>query len=150
MLDNEKLKIKENTKNKKKLDKIEITTDISMFRNCIKNQELIYKFLKVIASTSIECPFFNKNKLNYECFNCISDDKELYHNDLQTDMELSNNCKRTSNISAMEIIINGDKYYYRVIDKINNEIEVFKYNEILNGYNKINNLDVINKIKNIK
>ena len=154
MLDNEKLKIKENTKNKKKLDKIEITTDISMFRNCIKNQELIYKFLKVIASTSIECPFFNKNKLNYECFNCISDDKELYHNDLQTDIELSNNCKRTSKISATEIIINGDKYYYRVIDNtassLNNEIEVFKYNEILNGYNKINNLDVINKIKNIK
>lgn len=148
MLANEKIKIKENTKNKKKLDKIEITTDISMFRNCIKNQELIYKFLKVIASTSIECPFFNKNKLNYECFNCISDDKELYHNDIQTDMELSNNCKRTSKISATEIIINGDKYYYRVINE--NEIEVFKYNEILNGYNKINNLDVINKIKNIK
>ena len=41
MLDNEKLKIKENKKNKKKLDKIEITTDISMFRNCINKVEWI-------------------------------------------------------------------------------------------------------------
>jgi len=152
MLENEKSKIKERqTKNAKKTkkDQIELTTDINIFKNAIKNQELVYKFLKVIASTSIECPFFNKNKLNYDCFNCISDNKDLYHEDIDKDMELSNNCKRITTIKAEEIIINGETYYYRVLDKEKNIIEVFKYNETLQGYTKINNTDIIDKIKNI-
>jgi superfamily II DNA or RNA helicase len=53
MLENEKSKIKDRTTrniNSKKIkDKIELTTDINIFKNAIKNQELIYKFLKVIA-----------------------------------------------------------------------------------------------------
>ena len=151
MLENEKSKMKDrktaNNKTKKK-DKIELTTDINIFKNAIKNQELIYKFLKVIASTSIECPFFNKNKINYDCFNCVSDDKDLYYDDIDKDMELSNNCKRITTVKAEEIIINGDKYYYRVLDKENKNIEVFKYNDTLKGYTKINNLDIIEKIKN--
>ena len=63
-------------------------------------------------------------------------------------MELSNNCKRITTVKAEEIIINGDKYYYRVLDKENKNIEVFKYNDTLKGYTKINNLDIIEKIKN--
>lgn len=145
ILENEKNKMKER-KNKhiKNQDKIELTTDINIFKNSIKNQELIYIFLKVIASTSIECPFFNKNKLNYDCFNCIDDNKDLYYEDIDKDMELSNNCKRITTIKADEIIINGETYYYR---KVNNNIEVFKYNEALKGYIKINDLDIIEKIK---
>lgn len=148
MLENEKSKIKERlAKNKKnKKDQIELTTDINIFKNAIKNQELIYKFLKVIASTSIECPFFNKNKINYDCFNCVSDDKDLYYEDIDKDMELSNNCKRITTIKAEEILINGDTYYYRTLE--NKNIEVFKYNDTLKGYTKINNLDIIEKIKN--
>ena len=150
MLENEKSKIKDRTtrniNTKKNKDKIELTTDINIFKNAIKNQELIYKFLKVIASTSIECPFFNKNKINYDCFNCISDDKDLYYEDIDKDMELSNNCKRITTIKAEEIIINGDKYYYRILEDKN--IEVFKYNDILQGYTKINNTDITEKIKN--
>ena len=154
MLENEKNKIKERKERtektkKSKKDQIEMTTDISIFKNAVKNQELIYKFLKVIASTSIECPFFNKNKINYDCFNCISDNKELYHEDIDKDMELSNNCKRITTVKAEEIIINGEKYYYRVLDKEKNIIEVFKYNHTLQGYTKLNNQEIIDKIKNI-
>ena len=55
-------------------------------------------------------------------------------------MELSNNCKRITTVKAEEIIINGKTYYYRVLDKENKNIEVFKYNDTLKGYTKINNL----------
>lgn len=149
MLENEKSKIKErkkSSKKNKKEDKIELTTDINIFKNAIKNQELIYIFLKTIASTSIECPFFNKNKLNYDCFNCISDNKDLYYEDIDKDMELSNNCKRITTIKAEEIIINGETYYYR---KLKDNIEVFKYNDTLKGYTKINNPDIVDKIQNL-
>jgi|LauGreDrversion4_2_1035121.scaffolds.fasta_scaffold03669_2 hypothetical protein len=152
MLENEKSKIKErqnvkaNAKKNKKEDKIELTTDINIFKNAIKNQELIYIFLKTIASTSIECPFFNKNKLNYDCFNCISDNKDLYYEDIDKDMELSNNCKRITTVKADEIIINGETYYYR---KLKDTIEVFKYNDLLKGYTKINDPYLIDKIQNL-
>ena len=39
----------------------------------------------------------------------------------------------------------GETYYYR---KVNNNIKVFKYNEALKGYIKINDLDIIEKNKN--
>lgn len=146
ILDNEKSKIKErNTKKNKNKDKIELTTDINMFKNTIKNQELIYKFLKAIAATSIECPFFNKNKLNYDCFNCVSDNKDLFYEDLDKDIELSNNCKRITTIKAEEVIINNETYYYRILE--NKNIEVYKYNETLEGYKKINDSEIIENIK---
>ena len=62
-------------------------------------------------------------------------------------MELSNNCKRITTVKAEEIIINGDKYYYRILED-KNIIEVFKYNHTLQGYTKLNNQEIIDKIKN--
>ena len=46
---------------------------------------------------------FNKNKLNYDCFNCIDDNKDLYYEDIDKDMELSNNCKRITTIKTMKL-----------------------------------------------
>jgi len=149
-LESEKIKLKESkqsNKLKKVESRVEFTTDINMLKNSISRQELIYKFLKVIASTSIECPFFNKNDLNYQCFKCIPDDKTLFFEDLQKDMELTNNCTRTAKVSAEEIIINDEKYFYRFKDKDDKDsIEVYKFNETLNGYQKNNNQYIINKI----
>ena len=146
-LENEKNKLKEKQKkSKKKIEGIEFTTDINMFKSCIKRQELIYKFLKLIASTSIECPDFNKDNLNFDCFSCISNNKELFYEDIHQDMELSNNCTRTKKIKAEEIIINDEKYYYT---KSGEDISVFKFNETLQGYQQIYNDNIINKIKKI-
>lgn len=61
-------------------------------------------------------------------------------------MELSNNCKRITTIKADEIIINGETYYYR---KFKENIEVFKYNDTLKGYTKINDPDIVDKIQNL-
>ncbi len=139
-LQNEKNKIKE--RGKKKKESIEFTTDINMFKNALKNQELIYKFLKCIASTSIECPLFNKN-LNFDCFSCTPNNKKLYDEDIQVDMTISNNCIRSKKVKAEEIIIDNIKYYFTKNDGI---IEVFEYNKFLDGYTKSTNKDVIEKI----
>lgn len=138
----EKEKLKENKKNKQ--TKLELTTDINIFKNAIKNQELIQIFLKSIASTSIECKFLNKKNINYKCFDCINNNKQLYYPDIHKDMLTSNNCIRSEKIIAEEIIINGDKYYYTIK---NDDISLFKYNETLNGYQPYVNNEIINKIK---
>lgn len=143
-LNKEKEKIKESKS--KKVKKIEFTTDINIFKNAIKSQELIQIFLKTIASTSIECEFLNQNKLNYECFTCLNNNKQLYYPDIHKDILLSNSCIKSEKIKAEEIIINGDKYYYSII---NNEIKLFKYNSILNAYQLYENNNILNKIKNI-
>ena len=149
-LKKEKEKIKENIKLTKKISKIEFTTDINIFKNAIKNQELIQQFLKCIASTSIECKFLNKNKsdgngINYNCFNCIANNKQLYYPDIHKDIELSNSCIKSNKIIAEEIILNGDKYYY-TYDKNSNDIKIFQFNNILNGYQLIKDNIIIEKI----
>lgn len=156
----EKLKESKNTSNsignKKVKDKIELTTDINIFKNAIKSQELIQQFLKCIASTSIECKFLNKkisngHGINYDCFECLPNNKQLYYPDIHKDIELSNSCLKTSTIKAEEIIINGDKYYYTINTDTGNEddsLKIFKFNNILNAYQIINDISISKKIKN--
>lgn len=150
-LQKEKEKIKEslkqsNKKNKKKkIESLEFTTDINIFKNAIKNQELIQIFLKSIAATSIECQFLNKKNINYTCFNCFNNNKQLYYPDIHKDMLLSNSCIKSEKVTVEEIIINGDKYYYNKKDNI---INVFKFNPTLNGYQIYKNEEIVNKIKN--
>jgi len=151
-LKKEKDKIKENMQSTKKIGKIELTTDINIFKNAIKNQELIQQFLKTIASTSIECNFLNKKLsngkgINYDCFNCLANNKQLYYPDIHKDIELSNSCLKTNKVIAEEIIINGEKFYY-TIDSESNTIKIFKFNNILNAYQLINDTNTSQKIKN--
>jgi superfamily II DNA or RNA helicase len=160
-LKKEKQKIKElisiKKVNKTKDNKIEFTTDINILKNAIKNQELIQQFLKTIASTSIECKFLNKkhndNGINFNCFDCIPNNKILFYPDINKDLELSNFCIKSNTITAHEIIINGEKYYYKTnnLDSKNtnteNDLNIFKFNNILNGYQLINDIEIKNKIK---
>jgi len=138
-LEKQKEKIKENTKeqtNKKiKKELIEMTTDITLFKNAVKNQDLIYKFLKCIASVSIECTFFNKKNINYKCFGCLNNNKYLYIEDIHKDMVVSNNCIQSEKVNAEEIIIDNIKYYYTNKD---NNLKIYIFNELLNGYKEIN------------
>jgi hypothetical protein len=61
-------------------------------------------------------------------------------------MTLSNNCKRTATVSATEILINGEKYFYRLKDNNKENIEIYKFNESLNGYKTIHNEEIKNII----
>jgi superfamily II DNA or RNA helicase len=97
-------------KARERTEKIEKTTDIQLFTNALKNQEMIYKFLKLIASTSIECKFFNKGN-NYECYTCQKTGQKMFIEDIYTDMKMSNNCKQSKQVEAHELIIDDIKYY---------------------------------------
>lgn len=144
----EKEKMKENIKLNKKAEKqIELTTDINIFKNAIKNQELIIQFLRLIASTSIECKFFNQEQLNYECFSCIPNNKKLFNEDIQIDLETTNNCLQTKIIKVEEIIINDEKWYYQIDE---NDIKLYKYNEDLQGYIPYNDEEIKTKIKHMR
>jgi len=147
-LEKQKEKIKDNLKDnlKSKKDLIEMTTDITLFKNAVTNQELINKFLKCIASISIECKFFNKNNLNYSCFGCLNNNKQLYVEDIHTDMVTSNYCIQTNKIKAEEIIIENKKYYY---SQMNDILNIYEYNDLLNGYQIVNNDHIKNIITNI-
>lgn len=148
-LENQKEKIKVNLKENKKNKKnnlIEITTDITLFKNAVKNQELINNFLKCIASVSIECKFFNNKNYNYNCFGCLNNNKMLYNEDIHMDMITSNNCIQSNKITASEIIIENKKYYYTY----NNDIlKIYEYNDLLNGYKENHNINIKNIITNI-
>jgi len=107
-----------------KQEDIEKTTDIHMLTNSIKNQELIYKFLKAVASTSIECKFFNKNELNYSCFSCKNTNERLYVEDFYVDMKTKNNCIPQKKVKVREIIIEDNVYYYSGVDEYS--LNIFK------------------------
>ncbi len=119
--------------NSKKQENIEKTTDIHMLTNAIKNQELIYKFLKAIASTSIECKFFNEKELNYSCFSCKNTNERLYVEDFYTDMKTKNNCIPQKKVKAREIIIEDKVYYYSGNDDLS--LKIFKKLDIEYGNN---------------
>jgi superfamily II DNA or RNA helicase len=125
-----KTKLLESKNNGKKKDGLEKTTDIHMFKNAVKNQELIYKFLKIIASTSIECKFFNNEELNYKCFSCKNTNERLFIEDIYVDMKTKNNCiaadSKTMKLEAKEIIIDGNKYYYSISPGDNSSIYVYE------------------------
>lgn len=122
----------------------EPSTDMYMFKRAVKQQRLIKDFLKVVASTSIECPFFNKDEINYKCFNCAKNNKFLYIDELFIDMNASNNCKEVIKVSAKEILVDGEKYYYSKSDE---GIKLYKFNEYLNAYQEIQDDKIKKQIK---
>ena len=119
---------------------IEKTTDIHMLTNAVKNQELIYKFLKAIASTSIECRFFNEKELNYDCYGCKQTGERLFIEDFYTDMKTKNNCIKVKQVKTKEIMIDSEKYYY---DNTKADISIYKEIKSLsnNGKNSFIKID---------
>lgn len=97
---------------KERKAEIEKTTDIYMITNAISNQELIYKFLKTIASTSIECRYYNRKNINYDCYTCKPTGEKMYVEDIHTDMKTSNKCIKTKQVTAHEVVIDGNQYFY--------------------------------------
>ena len=141
-LDEIKTKLSEKSKTSKVSKKdliIEKTTDIHMLTNAVKNQELIYKFLKAIASTSIECRFFNERELNYDCYGCKPTGERLYIEDFYTDMKTKNNCIKVKKVKTREIIIDSEKYYYSIIKDI---ISVYKEIKSLSNDDKSSYLEI--------
>lgn len=87
---------------------IEPTTDLTLFYNSIKNKEINDELLKIIASASIECPYFNKY-INFNCFTCEANNRPLYIPNIHDDIKIQNPCK---NLKLHELLFNKQTYYY--------------------------------------
>lgn len=91
---------------------LEQTSDMFLLLRSIKNKELNDEFLTTVASAAIECNQFNTN-VNFDCFNCVPNDKILYYEDIGLDIsELKNNCVKPKTIDVEEIMYDDKPYYY--------------------------------------
>ncbi len=126
---------------KEKSDKVERTTDIHMITNAIKSQAEIYKFLKLIASTSIECKFFNTKAVNYDCYSCKATNEPLFVEDIHKDMQTSNKCVKTKQVVAHEILLDGNPYYYT------DSMDVYVKSDSV--YVKVSDVDLVDKVKQL-
>lgn len=106
------------TKVNKELLKIDPPTDIFIFQNAIRKEELNNQFLQLMAECSIECSFFNKG-VNFNCYSCKETNETLYQNDINIDMQLRNPCIKEEKILVHEVLINNIVYYYH-LDNDNN------------------------------
>ncbi len=116
----------------------ELTTDVELFYKSVKNKEINDDFLKILASTSVECPKFNKY-FNFNCYMCESNSKILYLPNIRDDLKMSNPCKE---VKLYEVIIEKKEYYY---DKQYNIYEKNQYGFFIKNDNI--NENIINKIK---
>lgn len=97
----------------------EPTSDLTLFYSSLKQKELNDQFLLLLAETAIDCDLFNQ-KINFECYSCIPDDKILYHPDIHIDIKIPNSCKK----KILSEIIYDDTYYYYT-----KENEIYKKND---------------------
>lgn len=120
--------------------KTENTTDVDLYQTAIKNKHLINQFLVSLAEASVDCSIhettFNATvKKQIKCKLCSPNDKKLYHPSISKDMMLPNPCEllKSSEITAKEIDVNGEKFYYSKGDE-KNQFHIFKFDKSINGY----------------
>jgi len=118
-------------------------TDITLFKNSIMKKEINDQMLQILASVSIECNRMNE-RINFDCYSCVSNDRKLYTPDLDLDMLMPSACSEVKKIVANEVIIDGVEYYYTA-DK--GELQVFKESPVDNNYYQVQNQRIIKAIK---
>lgn len=116
---NKKNKLKVN----KELLKIDPPTDIFIFQNAIRKEELNNQFLQLMAECSIECSFFNKG-VNFNCYSCKETNETLYQNDINIDMQIRNPCIKEEKVLVSEVLINKVVYYYHLDSE--NKLKVYE------------------------
>jgi hypothetical protein len=128
--------------------KKENTTDVDLYQTSIKNKHLINQFLVSLAEASVDCsihePKFNTTvKKQIQCKLCSPNDKKLYHPSIRKDMMLPNPCEelKSSEITAKEINVNGEKFYYSKGTKPK-QFHIFKFDTEINGYLPMQHHDI--------
>jgi len=120
--------------------KKEETTDVNLYNKSVKNKLLINQFFISLAEASIDCTmheqsFNDKVKKEIKCKLCAVTNKKLYHPMISKDILLPNPCENltSTEVSAEEIDINGEKFYYSKGEN-KHEFNIFKYNKEVSGY----------------
>lgn len=88
----------------------EFPTDIYLFTESVKKYEINIQMTKLLASTAIDCPQFNKG-LNFKCYQCNpKDGSPVYLPDLDQDMVYESPCGH-QDMSVKEFKLSGSLYY---------------------------------------
>lgn len=91
---------------------LEKTTDIHMMHNAIRQQELIDKFLRIMAEASIECAnLIDTSVSDLQCFTCRPDRRPLYTPLLEEDMLTAPTCSNAQSTQAEMVLVNGEELY---------------------------------------
>ena len=110
----------------------EKSTDLYLFTESVRKYEINSEMIKLMASTSIECPQFN-TKTNFDCYRCEPrNGAPLYLNDMHKDMQYPLPCKNDSApLNAKEIKLNGSLYYLTDDNQVYTKSDDDDYLEIL-------------------
>lgn len=111
----------------------EVTTDVELYTDSIKNKKIINDFIDAIHETTIEC---NLNG-GVGCRNCNPTNSPLWSNDLAADVIRGDTCQpySESKVKAKVVNVNGVDYYYSRGG--NGDIIVYQYDEVLDGWRPI-------------
>jgi hypothetical protein len=121
--------------------KKELTTDVQLYTDAIKNKKLINEFYIALADASIDCSIhsssFSKDvKEKIHCKLCSPNNQKLYNPILSKQILLPDPCQelKTSEIKAKSISIPGrdDKYVYSQTSDGN--FHIYKFDINVNGW----------------
>jgi Type III restriction enzyme, res subunit len=110
----------------------EQTTDVYLFTQSAKKQEINDQMVNIMASVSVDCDKFN-NESNFKCFHCEPrNGAPLYLADLNKDMRYPLPCaNKDKPVNAKEISISGQMYYLTKDNRVFTQSKDQSYEEIL-------------------
>jgi hypothetical protein len=123
---------------KKKKD---LTTDIQLYTDSIKNKKLINEFYIALAESSIDCsvhsPSFSKEvSEKIKCKLCSPNNVKLYNPILSRQLALPDPCQelKKSEIKAKSISITGSTEKYAYSQTSDGNFHIYKHDSIIDGY----------------
>jgi len=82
------------------------TTDEEIYELAVNNYDIINEFLNVYKQYSVDCDVNFKNN----CIKCNVEEKQLFNNDFEIDISISNPCNANIN-TEIEVELVGDNIY---------------------------------------
>jgi superfamily II DNA or RNA helicase len=113
----------------------ELTTDVDLYEDALKNRDSIVSFTEALEEVSIECSL----SLHGKCRTCKPTDEPLYSADPEKDIRTRDPCSdyTEKELSVSEIVIDGVTYYYSTNEKSPYGITIFMLDADLNAYRQL-------------
>ena len=124
------------------IKRVEKTTDVHLYEKSVKAKYLIDKFYGVMIEASIDCNVHRRAasdtvKSQIKCVMCAPTNTQLFKLDYRDDNNPDNPCKadEQSKVTAEEIEIHGNRYYYTVDKSQNlNVYTIYEFDKSLNAH----------------
>jgi hypothetical protein len=124
-----------------KKKKTDLTTDIQLYTDSVKNKKLINEFFITLAESSVDCSLhavnFTKDisdKIN--CKLCSPNNVKLYNPIISKQIILPNPCQELKeielNVKSISILGSDEKFVYNKTS--DNNFQIYKFDKAINGY----------------